>query len=39
MAHIVMPNGQTVAEGVLPQIADQYASGKMSPLLLAGPSA
>lgn len=33
LANIVMPNGRTVAEIVLPQIAESYASGKM-PLAL-----
>jgi hypothetical protein len=34
LANIVMPNGRTVAELILPQIADSYASGRM-PLALA----
>ena len=34
--NIVMPNGRTVGEIVLPQIAESYASGKM-PLAL-GPA-
>ena len=33
MAHIVMPNGQTVGEAVIPQIAASYKEGKMPPLL------
>lgn len=33
MSHIVMPNGQTMAEHTLPYIKEAYASGKMPPLL------
>ncbi len=33
MAHIVMPDGKTVAEHALPMIAETYKSGKMQPLL------
>jgi hypothetical protein len=33
LAHIVMPNDRTVAEMILPQIAESYASGRM-PLAL-----
>lgn len=33
MAHIVMPNGQTIGQIILPQIADAYATGNMPPLL------
>ena len=33
MSHIVMPNGQTMAEHSLPYIAEAYRSGKMPPLL------
>jgi hypothetical protein len=33
MAHIVLPNGQTVGSVMLPQIAASYVSGKMPPLL------
>jgi hypothetical protein len=33
MAHIVLPNGQTVGEAVLPQISQSYQDGKMPPLL------
>lgn len=33
MAHIVLPNGQTVGRAVLPQIARSYQDGKMPPLL------
>ena len=33
LAHIVMPNGQTVGEALKPQIESAYQSGKMPPLL------
>jgi hypothetical protein len=33
MAHIVMPDGQTVATHIRPRIAAAYESGKMLPLL------
>ena len=33
MAHIVLPNGQTMAEHALPLIADSYRDNKMPPLL------
>jgi len=33
MAHVVMPDGQTVAEHVKPRIAAAYDSGIMQPLL------
>jgi hypothetical protein len=33
MAHIVLPNGQTVGAVMLPQIAASYGRGKMPPLL------
>lgn len=33
MAHIVMPDGQTVATHIRPRIAQAYADGKMLPLL------
>lgn len=36
MAHVVMPDGQTVGERVKPQIADQYKGGNM-PLMLGTP--
>ena len=36
LANIVMPNGRTVAELVLPQIAESYASGRMPLALGAG---
>ena len=35
MAHIVMPDGKTVAEHAIPMIADTYKTGKMQ-LLLTG---
>jgi hypothetical protein len=34
MAHIVMPNGETVGSWMRPQIAKAYESGKMPPLML-----
>jgi len=33
LAHIVLPNGQTVGTVMIPQIAASYESGKMPPLL------
>ncbi len=33
MAHVVMPNKQTVGQVLLPQIKSAYESGKMPPLL------
>jgi hypothetical protein len=36
MSHIVMPNGQTMAEHSLPYIEQAYATGKMPPLLSFG---
>ena len=33
MAHIVMPDGKTVAEHARPMIASAYKSGKIQPLL------
>jgi hypothetical protein len=33
MAHIVLPNGSTVGQSILPQIARSYQDGKMPPLL------
>lgn len=35
LAHIVMPNGRTIGQTVVPQIAGAYANGKMPPLLLS----
>ena len=37
MAHIVMPNGQTVADLLHDQIAAAYNSGQMPPLLIYRP--
>lgn len=37
LAHIVMPDGQTVAHHVKPTIAASYASGSMQPLLPPPP--
>lgn len=33
MAHIVMPNGNTLGQEILPQIDQAYRNGKMPPLL------
>lgn len=33
MAHIVLPNGQTVGEAMIPQISRAYSNGEMPPLL------
>lgn len=33
MAHVVLPDGRTMAEASLPQIAQAYKDGKMPPLL------
>jgi hypothetical protein len=33
LSHIVMPNGQTMAEHALPYVAEAYSTGKMPPLL------
>ncbi len=33
MAHIVMPNGRTIGEEILPQIDESYQTGIMPPLL------
>lgn len=38
MAHIVLPDGQTVGQFMRPQIAEAYSKGAM-PKLLPGPSA
>ena len=35
MAHIVLPNGSTVGEFMVPQIASAYQTGKMPPMLPA----
>jgi hypothetical protein len=37
LAHIVLPNGKTVGENILPQIEESYKTGGM-PLLLGAPS-
>jgi hypothetical protein len=37
MAHVIMPNGQTLAEHVSPMIEKAYATGKMPPLLSFDP--
>lgn len=37
MAHIVLPNGNTVGQAVLPQINQSYKDGKMPPLLGYNP--
>lgn len=36
MAHIVLPNGNTVGAWMTPQIAAAYSGGKMPPMLGAG---
>lgn len=36
MAHIVMPNGRTIGESVLPQVESAIKSGKMPTVLLQG---
>lgn len=33
MAHIVMPDGQTIGQHIIPQLDESYSSGKMPPLL------
>lgn len=38
MAHIVMPDGKTIGQVILPQIDSAYKSGVMPPLLLGGRS-
>jgi len=38
MAHVVMPDGSTVAEHVRPRIASAYSDGKMVPLLPPPPA-
>ena len=38
LPYVVLPNGQTVAEAILPQIAETYATGRMPPLLALGPA-
>jgi hypothetical protein len=39
MAHVVMPNGATVGEQMIPQIAARYKDGGNMPFMLSGPSA
>lgn len=36
MAHIVMPDGKTIGEHIVPKIAPMYETGKMLPLLSTG---
>lgn len=36
MPHIVMPDGKTISEHLLPQIEHAYLSGEMPPLLSSG---
>ena len=36
LAHIVLPNGRTVGDFMVPQIAAVYETGQMPPLLLGG---
>lgn len=36
LSHIVMPNGQTMAEHALPYVKQAYQTGKMPPLLTFG---
>lgn len=38
LAHVILADGSTVGEHSRPAIEQQYKSGKMSPLLLSGPS-
>jgi hypothetical protein len=38
LAHVVLADGSTVGQHVKPAIEQQYKSGKMSQLLLGGPS-
>lgn len=33
MAHIVMPNGETIGQAILPQLEHSYKTGTMPPLL------
>lgn len=33
LAHIVMPNGQTVGQCLVPQLAESYRTGNLPPLL------
>lgn len=36
LAHIVLPDGRTVGDFMVPQIAAVYESGRMPPLLMSG---
>lgn len=36
LAHIMLPNGKTVSETIVPQIEQSYQTGKMPPLLGPG---
>lgn len=36
LSHVVMPNGQTMAEHLVPYLKDAYSHGKMPPLLSFG---
>jgi len=38
LAHIVLPNGSTVGQVMLPQIAKSYETNQMPPLLGMGPN-
>lgn len=38
LPHIMLPDGKTVAEFMVPQIEEAYSSGKMPLRLLGGPS-
>lgn len=38
LAHIVLPNGQTVGDTLTPQLDTTYKTGKMPPMLGAGES-
>ena len=37
LAHTVTPNGQTVAEAMLPQLKEAYETGRQPPMMLALP--
>lgn len=37
LAHVILADGSRVADVVTPQIAQQYESGRIGPLLLEGP--
>lgn len=38
LAHILLPDGQTVGRALLPKLAEAYDSGKMPKRLLPGPA-